>query len=337
MAFLNRLMRLYAVAAAFYLGVYKQMRWRWWPLSLASNFMPWLMLPAVPLMGLMTLRGWWKDMLLLAPAAAYFMTHYAWRYMPRPSRSYSPHAKVLTVFSYNTHAEERHLEEVATVIREANADVVALQEVSVAAAAYLSKALGEMYPHQRAHHGTFAMTDGQAVLSRFPICEDEYWQNPINSYMLGHQRSVIEWEGVPITVYNLHPIHPGLVDGRLYDEAPRGQEIEIALERAHKESGPLIWMGDFNMCDESDDYDRIRQHFRDAYRDAGRGLGLTFPDLTTPQARDGNSYPVLPVLLIRLDYVFINAWWAAAEAKVWPTSGGSDHRPVWARLILTKP
>jgi vancomycin resistance protein VanJ len=331
----NRLMRLYAIGTAFYLAAYKQLRWRWWPLPLLSNFLVWLTLPAALLFSWMTLRGRWKDAMLLAPTAAYFGLQYAARYMPRPVKQYI--GRRLKVFTYNLHAEEQNLEQMATVILSTGADIIALQEVSHAAEVYFAEKLTAQFPYQRIHHGETSETDGQGVLSRFPICESEYWQNPINSFLLGHQRVVIQWDDVPITIFNLHPIHPGLVDGKIYDETPRGQEIEFALRRSLSELGAVIWMGDFNMCDESDDYARITQYYRDVFREQGQGLGFTFPDLNTPQARFENSYPTLPIRLVRLDFIFVNEWWATADAKVWHTSGGSDHRPVWAQLVLTSP
>ncbi len=37
---------------------------------------------------------------------------------------------------------------------------------------------------------------------------------------------------------------------------------------------------------------------------------------------------------LRLDYIFHNAYFHPLHASVWPTAGGSDHRPVFAVLAL---
>ncbi len=74
----------------------------------------------------------------------------------------------------------------------------------------------------------------------------------------------------------------------------------------------------------------------------GWGLGFTLPDYSHPQAfafavrlPDWLKLPWLPVpLLTRIDYVFHDESFDSIEAKVWPTSGGSDHRPVLARLAF---
>jgi endonuclease/exonuclease/phosphatase (EEP) superfamily protein YafD len=130
----------------------------------------------------------------------------------------------------------------------------------------------------------------------------------------------------------LHPIHPGLTDQHLYDETPRGQEIAIALDKAAQEQVPVLLVGDFNMSEESLDYQRITAVYRDAFREVGVGMGFTFPDHRLPQSRADGKLPPLPFPLIRLDYCFIGDGWTALEARVWQTSGGSDHRPLWVKL-----
>jgi endonuclease/exonuclease/phosphatase family metal-dependent hydrolase len=36
----------------------------------------------------------------------------------------------------------------------------------------------------------------------------------------------------------------------------------------------------------------------------------------------------------RIDFIFASPAFTVLAARVWPDSGGSDHRPLWARLRL---
>jgi endonuclease/exonuclease/phosphatase (EEP) superfamily protein YafD len=137
---------------------------------------------------------------------------------------------------------------------------------------------------------------------------------------LGHQRVQIDINGQTVTLFNLHPVHPGVI-GKGFDPSWRAQEIAALLEetRAYQ---PVMMAGDFNMPELSEDYARITQGagFTDAYRARGWGLGHTF------------THHVLPFL--RLDYVFLGNGLDVSASRVWDQSGGSDHLPVLSTLVL---
>jgi endonuclease/exonuclease/phosphatase family metal-dependent hydrolase len=76
------------------------------------------------------------------------------------------------------------------------------------------------------------------------------------------------------------------------------------------------------MSDQSEAYRRVTGTYDDAYRLEGAGLGLTQP-AWLPQ--------------IRIDYVFHVAAFVPVSARVWHTSGGSDHLPVLVELALQTP
>ena len=83
------------------------------------------------------------------------------------------------------------------------------------------------------------------------------------------------------------------------------------------------------MTDMTEDYSRVARSYADTYREVGWGLGLTFP------AKDIHFFVFdVPIRIARLDYVFHSEQFRAISARVWPTSGGSDHRPLYAELAL---
>jgi endonuclease/exonuclease/phosphatase (EEP) superfamily protein YafD len=201
---------------------------------------------------------------------------------------------------------------VTQLIREVNADVVALQEVNRAGYFYLYDTLADIYPHQAFHPDS--APPGQAVISKYPILEDNYWQ-----VERAHQRVLLDFNGTPITLYNVHPVHFNLSRRALLSFEGQLREIDDIIDRVTHEEGVLLIVGDFNTTDQTEMYGRFAQLYGDAFRAVGSGFGLTFPAW-------------LP--LARLDYVFYNTAFVPLEARVWAAAGGSDHHPLYVRLIL---
>ncbi|MER3404032.1 MAG: hypothetical protein C4289_01665, partial [Chloroflexota bacterium] len=151
-------------------------------------------------------------------------------------------------------------------------------------------------------------------------------------------RAGVTWLAAPAELldepHDLRALVRRLEDGRI---AP---ELRTSLRRAHVEAllghvrsidAPLVVAGDFNMVDQNADYRLLTRYVHDSYRAAGYGFGHTFP-------RPGAFYfrsrrLVLPLSLVRIDYIFTSGHWRALEAHV-NTHGRSDHLPVIARLAL---
>jgi endonuclease/exonuclease/phosphatase (EEP) superfamily protein YafD len=281
-------------------------------------------------------RSWGLVLTQLIPAG-FFLLRYGPQFRPRRSIPL-PHSRCIRVMTFNLHKEEAHIDLIIALIRQARPDILAVQELRPGAAACFETELDDLLPH-RALHPRAGRAEGQGVLSRYPIVADEYWRNPhISSESLGHQRVVIDIEGVSVTLYNTHPIHPGM-GGRWFADDLRGKEIDVVLAKAGQDSAAVLIMGDFNMTDTSDDYRRITADFGDTFGEVGQGLGFSWPDIRLPQALPDNFSPVpLPTPpLLRLDYIFHSPSIQALEARVWPDSAGSDHRPLLATLTLINP
>jgi vancomycin resistance protein VanJ len=257
--------------------------------------------------------------IMMLPALEAFYRAYGW--VLRTKRIPAAKGEEFSLLTFNTHADAT--DSIMQVIRDANADVVALQELSEEAAKRFENEFADRYPY-RALFPDAMNTTGQGVLSRFPIRESSYWQYDVSPRCdeLGHERVEIDLNGTELVVYNVHPMHPGMGHG-FYDDRPRYEEITDILERIGKETGAVILCGDHNMTEHNDDYKRITATLADSFREAGHGFGLTWADM-------GWGNP----LFLRLDYVFHNSALMARNAVVWHTSGGSDHRPVLVRLAL---
>lgn len=290
--------------------------------ELGSNFMPPVLLLALPLFLVCLLLRRRTQVVLLLPVVAYFAIHYGAFFLPRTVTA-APDAPRLRVLTYNLHGESELLESIINIIRESDADIVALQELTAPTAERFAAELSAEYPHQLTFVNGRSIV-GQGVLSRYPLSNGDYWE-----VGLGNMRVEFEWEGESITLYNLHPPPPSIALG--FNATWRSVAIDHLLERLADENGALILTGDFNMTAESHDYARMTQAaaLLDAFHEAGVGLGPTFPNL-----QYGASFLSYLPPLFRIDYIFYRQPFHAVEAQTWHTSGSSDHYPVLATLAL---
>jgi endonuclease/exonuclease/phosphatase (EEP) superfamily protein YafD len=300
----------------------------WLPVEIISSLAPLLLLPSLLFVPLSLWRRRWPVVLVSLPAAATFLLGYGGFFLPRSVQK--PATQPLRFLTYNVHAESVDVQPMLDVIRVTDADIVALQEVSPAMATALAAHMADEYPYQALHPNFDNPIFGQGVLSRYPIVEDEYWV-----ISLGHQRVKIDRMGTPLVLYNTHPVHPFLLEqGKIFDMQPHQREMQEVLRRAALDDGEVLVAGDLNMTDQASDYARLAAQFHDTYREVGWGLGWTFPDFTQPDAQPVKT-PLLSAFgrpMARIDFIFHNGALHPVSARVWPTSGGSDHRPIVAEF-----
>ncbi len=260
--------------------------------------------------------------LVLLPSVIAFFFSYGPYLIPRMEDAPAalPTLRLMT-FNIETPTED----EVATLVQiidAADADIVALQELSPAAAAAFEAQLGEEYPYRSLH--PVEAYAGQGVLSRFPIQEDEYFRYEGLPGSLGHQRVVLTIDEQPVVLYNVHPVPPVTFEQYL-NAAPHRTALRRLIEDMDAEEAPLLTSGDFNMTDHFHSYRELTAQYTDAYREVGEvGMGFTYPN---------KEQVPLPALL-RLDYIFYDSPFMGIRSAVWPNSGSSDHAPVIADLVL---
>jgi endonuclease/exonuclease/phosphatase (EEP) superfamily protein YafD len=316
---------LVALSGAYGLSVtgFLALRWligeQWSLVALFNSFAHLLFVPALPLILIcMLLRRFRVIVLLIAPLLA-FLISYGFFFTSRPSRA-APNALRINILTFNLKSQIENFDSMDGVIREADADVVALQELSEVAASHLDSEFAASYPYRALHPQPGEPIPGQGILSRFPIESNDFWR-----IYFGQQRVTLNAEGQTFTLYNVHTFFPFTVNGF----ARRTEEITDILRRAENDSGPIIIAGDFNLTDQEDDYWRVAAQYTDTYREIGQGMGFTFPNYRGVNPRLSFLPP-----LARIDYIFHNELVDGVEVRVWPSSGGSDHRPLYAVLAL---
>ncbi len=234
---------------------------------------------------------------------------------------------ILRVMTYNIHHGEGvdgkvDIDRIAKVIRDANADVVALQEVDrgvertkkidimmlLADKTGMAYAFGKNIDFQGGDYGN-------GVLTKFPILEERN----LHYVMIrpGEQRGllqlVLDVRGQEVVVMNTH------IDYR-QDDAERVLNVaEIRDSVKRYKPRPVIICGDFNDIPTNRTAVGMKEDFIDSWEQAGSGNGFSY----------STSEPVK-----RIDYIFVSKPASGMPFLLRPVSAmvvhsdASDHLPV---------
>lgn len=258
--------------------------------------------------------------LLLSPSAIFWLIWAIPLILPKSTTSISADDTPITVFTFNLLADQLYLGDLGRIITEADADIVVLQELNTITAQVLQQDFGGDYPYMELHPGGIA---GMGILSRYELADCNLWTE-----VFDHQRCVVKIGDATLILYNVHTMSPIARDGfRL-----RQRDLDSILARVEQDVAAgltIIAAGDWNMTPLSDGYEQTRRYLRDAFADAGQGLGFTYRLQQFGRLSFGDGIPVA-----RIDYIFYTPPLIAIEAQVWYENGASDHMPVWAKLAL---
>lgn len=280
---------------------------------LCNYLMPWLFIVLLALIGVSLLINRYDlSLLLLAPTLFMVMT-YAPLFLPRHDRDNGGFK--VKIMSYNVWRENSNISKIAEVIRTQKPDLILLQEINRDKLRALIAKLNDLYLNKL--YATLEENKLQAMISLFPL----------NQVDAGHgkgraQKVIVSTPKGPITVLNVHP----------YREAWHRRHKQMAALIADDIAGdtnPLILGGDFNTTDQSQTYRLLCQTLKNAHWQAGWGFGFTYP---TSAVKLWGSLPLPP--LVRIDHIFHSKHFVTQKASTLPNSGGSDHFPVLAELIL---
>ena len=233
------------------------------------------------------------------------------------------------VMCYNIHHGEGldgrlDLERIAALIREQQADLVALQEVErgtqrtqrrdlpaeLAQLTGLDVRFARNLPYQGGEYGT-------AVLSRFPIRRVAH--TPLTMIGQGEQRGAqqvwVDIGGTEVLFINTHLDHRR-------EPAERERSVEeIRALVAAAGPVPVIVAGDFNASPDSPAIATMRGFLTDVWAAVGQGPGHTIP-VRKPTRR--------------IDYIWTSRHFVPERMAVL-ASEASDHLPIVAQLTLRRP
>jgi endonuclease/exonuclease/phosphatase family metal-dependent hydrolase len=193
-----------------------------------------------------------------------------------------------------------------------DADIISLQEMDESGTERIARALHLNYIYYPGSiHPVRQRYFGPAILSRWPI--ETSWkvilpyEAPIRHQRRNATVAVVNVRGTRIWVYAVH-----LETQLRASEYARQDQAAAILADAKTASGPVVVAGDFN----------------------SRGIGSYFE-------RRGFAWPTKHVgktiTIFSWDHIFVRGLAmpvSGAAGKVRQIHGASDHRPVWASLIL---
>jgi endonuclease/exonuclease/phosphatase (EEP) superfamily protein YafD len=304
--------------------------------ELVDDLEPWTYLPAPVLFGLGLVLRSQRLALAAVGLAAMFGLRWGPRYL-RTTPDSARYAADLKVMTFNTLAWQRAGNDLADSIRQADPDIVGLQEIGPRATEHIADVLGDRYPYRFLTPSPDS--SGAAVFSSYPIRASRSFRGSERGHWW--QMLQIDTPFGPLTYLNLHTRIPYIRTWhrrlgpirlpRSFHVERRQREIDTLMKLLDNVKGPLIVTGDFNMTERCADYDLVASRLCDAYRAVGRGLGHTFPRTGAGVKKVPAPWPIL-----RLDYVwhsehFEPAWAERGEA------GHSDHHPIIVGLRWREP
>jgi endonuclease/exonuclease/phosphatase family metal-dependent hydrolase len=240
----------------------------------------------------------------------------------------APAARVsgqLRVMTFNIESGVRGLEAVAQVIREAQPDIVALQEVDLGSrragglnqTAVLAERTGLPYSAHFRTTDLYGGAYGIALLSRFPLEALEQYPLPVpqgaEPRTVAH--ALLQVEGREVSVYLTHLIR------RPFNGAARVRQSALISAMLARDSRPKLLMGDFNDGPDSQAVRLLSRGLTDVVAASGQGAQGTYP----------LPLPFSPAL--RIDYVLACDAFVPLRSQVLRV-GASDHYPVIVDLRL---
>ena len=276
-----------------------------------------LLVPAYPLtVAAVVKRKWW----LAAVAAVLSAGNVVWlsrQYERGHQRCAPPRAATLRLISANMLFNNRDVGTLGRDLTATDADVILLQEVSMENFAKLRMSgLFEAYPYQV--WNDLRTIYSSAILSRLPITNEKAID--VAGQRMG-QAAVATAAGT-VRLINVHTMAPESTPKAAQWRAQLAGLAQLRDDRFRA----VIMAGDFNATSDHAPFQELTSSgLRDAFVEAGRGTGATWPQW---------KGPVMP--LMRLDHVLVDDGVIVTRAEV-QANRGSDHRRLAVDLAWPVP
>ena len=237
----------------------------------------------------------------------------------------------LRVLSYNLYVYNENIEATARLIREIDADMVALQETIPPFEQHLRQELTDLYPHMEFHVGPIG--NGPGILSKQPWINGRYVVSSAgyNGYWIG----TFELNGKPFQLANVH-LSPTPLQGfnpfKLWSAYKAAEEVRLhqmnELRASLTSDLPTILAGDFNSPPGSPTLARGEQF---GYVECLGSAEQQGPTFRTSRTSGGLGF--------RIDHVLLSTP-LRCEAAAVDQTGSSDHFPLvavvsWAETTVS--
>lgn len=309
-----------------------------WPAAVPGLLLPWLFGA-----NLLALIYWGLKQRWLLMGVATFTLLLGMDYWPRLGGWATEEGLRVTTLNCHGFLQDGQLADpivIAAYFAGFESDIICLQEFPYTRreASVYTKAIRQETGLQHSYRDK---DGGLAIFSRYPLsnAKAHFFANGANGYLSAD----VETPAGIIRVFNVHLQTNAITDmakevsahgdlqktetwmtirgmlGRYGRSArrrvPQAKEIlRLAIESPH----PALLCGDFNEVPGSYIYRQINGRYRDAFVDAGRGIGSTYAG---------------PLPGLRIDYIFYNARWQATHCRT-KSVPFSDHRAVTATIPM---
>ncbi|MDY7100539.1 MAG: endonuclease/exonuclease/phosphatase family protein [Actinomycetota bacterium] len=276
---------------------------------------PYLLVAAYPLTVVGAVRS---QRVLTAVGVVLMVAHVAWT-VPEIARgrpdAVPDGAVTVRLVTSNVYEANPTPERLAAHLLDVDADLVLLQELTPELLdTFEAAGLTDGYPHRVLD--PLPGAQGSGILSRLPL--DDGRAFAVAGWPM--TTALVTVGDAEVRVVNVHAAAP------LSDEnAARWERQLDELAGARDLGGDhVVLAGDFNATlQHAPLRGLLDADFREAYREAGRGLGATWPVGLVP----------LVGPLIRIDHVFVTPGLGVADIGL-GSGHGSDHRPVVVDLVV---
>ncbi|MEV0794333.1 endonuclease/exonuclease/phosphatase family protein [Kribbella sp. NPDC050459] len=273
--------------------------------SLLDTFLPWVGV-AIPVLAVAALvrRSATAGVALLVPAVIWALM-FGDLLIPGKGGGGAYDLRVLT---HNVDAANPDPERTARDLIAADADVMALEELTAGDLKIYKSAFAELYPYE-------VSRDTVALWSKYPVVETKSVDVGF-SWTRALRAEVSTPEGkVAVYVAHLASVRVG-TSGFTSDQ--RNNTIKaLGRQIADERLAGVIVMGDFNGTANDRSLAPLTAGLRSAQGAAGTGFGFTWP----------SAFP-----MARIDHILVRG---VTPTKAWVMSPtGSDHRPVVAELRI---
>ena len=232
----------------------------------------------------------------------------------------------VTVLTCNTGRGKCHKEQLRNVITRTRPDIVCLNECR----ADLEEVFGDDWYVHRAGDLLIATRDSAERVAVFdrqtpnrwprPICQILKVAHPVEPFYLATVHFLSPREGLSQITSARTVLAPSKRDELMLQTAQRREEQQRISAPIAKLRGPLIIAGDFNTPVSSRIYRKCWSQFRNAFSEAGWGLGRTV------RIHHGGL-----AFSARVDHILASQHWRCDRCWLGPDVG-SDHLPLIAHF-----
>ncbi|MCP4447031.1 MAG: endonuclease/exonuclease/phosphatase family protein [Myxococcales bacterium] len=235
-------------------------------------------------------------------------------------------AATLKVMSFNVNFGLDGDADSLAAIRNADSDIVLLQETTAVWEQHIRRHLGDIYPHMAFRQCCGA--GGLAILSKGRLLEDEYLQASAKGGWFPAWRHVVETPVGRVQALNVH-LRPAISRGgsvfRGYFSTPSVRRKEIdAFVASLDDTLPTIVAGDFNEDSDGDAVQFLRK----------KGLRSALPEFR-PGADTWRWQTSVGTIHSQLDHIAYDPRLMPLDAVV-VKRGHSDHWPIVATFVRAK-